>query len=175
MLEINLQSGVSMEIIAAWVFFAILTALLAGRFGRSGFGWFCLALIISPLFAALLLICLPSKAEPPVVRVINEPSALPAASTPRAQERPPQTKKCPDCAELVQVEARICRYCRHEFAPPTSAETAGEAASAVALEVAVAAPQAPKNLTCWKCYQVNAPEAERCQRCGSTNLHPPLR
>jgi hypothetical protein len=24
-------------------------------------------------------------------------------------------KKCPDCAELVKAEARICRLCRHEF------------------------------------------------------------
>jgi len=30
---------------------------------------------------------------------------------------PPEMKKCPECAELVKKEARICPYCRHEFYP----------------------------------------------------------
>lgn len=34
---------------------------------------------------------------------------VPAASPGRP------TKRCPDCAEDVLAEARICRFCRHEF------------------------------------------------------------
>lgn len=26
-------------------------------------------------------------------------------------------KLCPDCAEEVRADARICRFCRHEFEP----------------------------------------------------------
>ncbi|OHT19904.1 hypothetical protein BHE75_01897 [Sphingomonas haloaromaticamans] len=31
-------------------------------------------------------------------------------------------KKCPDCAEIIQADARICRFCRREF-PPVPAAT----------------------------------------------------
>lgn len=33
-------------------------------------------------------------------------------------------KRCPDCAEMVQAEAKICRFCGHSFlsAPDTAPE-----------------------------------------------------
>lgn len=33
-------------------------------------------------------------------------------------------KTCPDCAERVKLAARICRYCRHDFEPPSELESA---------------------------------------------------
>lgn len=27
-----------------------------------------------------------------------------------------QGRKCPECAQLVPTEARVCRYCQHRFA-----------------------------------------------------------
>ena len=105
----------------AWGFFAILVGILAPRFGRSSFGWFMLALIISPLFAGLLLICLPSKAGPPVVRVVTESAVNAEAIASSASTGATAVKKCPDCAETVQADARICRFCRHEFQANPSA------------------------------------------------------
>ncbi len=28
-----------------------------------------------------------------------------------------ERKRCPDCAEFVSVEARICKHCKHPFEP----------------------------------------------------------
>jgi Uncharacterised protein family UPF0547 len=42
-------------------------------------------------------------------------------------EPPPTYKRCPDCAETVRVEARVCRYCGYRF---VSAERPNKAGSA---------------------------------------------
>ena len=72
-----------MEIGAAlWILLALAVGILAAReFGRSGLGWFLLALVLTPL-AGLLLFLLPARRQP-----------------------------CPFCAELVQPAATVCRFC----------------------------------------------------------------
>jgi len=48
-------------IILMWVVFSFAVAIAANANGRTGCGWFFISLIISPLFAILLVIAMPSK------------------------------------------------------------------------------------------------------------------
>jgi hypothetical protein len=47
--------------IVMWLFFSALVGIVADRRKRNGFGWFVLALFISPLFAGLLVLVLPAR------------------------------------------------------------------------------------------------------------------
>ena len=32
--------------------------------------------------------------------------------------RDPKTRHCPDCAEEIAIDARVCRFCGYRLAPP---------------------------------------------------------
>lgn len=86
-------------IIFFWLLFAVVVGMIASSRGRSGFGWFILACLISPLLAGLFLLLssnLATKAERP---------------------NPSTHVKCPDCAELVLAEANVCKHCGCKLVP----------------------------------------------------------
>jgi hypothetical protein len=67
---------------------AIAVGFLASReFGRSGLGWFFLALLFTPLVGLLLFLL------------------------------PPRRRPCPFCGELIQRSAVVCRFCNREVPP----------------------------------------------------------
>ena len=45
-----------------WVGLCIAVALLANRYGRSGFGWFLMSMIVSPLLGFLFVLALGRRA-----------------------------------------------------------------------------------------------------------------
>jgi hypothetical protein len=74
--------------VGLWTLLAIAVGLLASReFGRSGIGWFFLALLFTPLVGLLLFLL------------------------------PPRRRPCPFCGELIQASAVVCRFCGREVPP----------------------------------------------------------
>ncbi len=95
-----------MEILIFWFICAIVTAIIASNKGRSGFLWFLIGAMLG-IFGLILVAALPR---------INEPKPTVAgfeAATPSTHV------KCPDCAELVKKEARVCRHCGCKLTPST--------------------------------------------------------
>lgn len=88
-----------MGVAALWIVFAVVIGIGASARGRSGFGWFLLALVLSPLIAFVLLVLLP---------VVKPDGAVAKPST---------HVKCPDCAELVLNDARVCKHCGCRLVP----------------------------------------------------------
>lgn len=92
-----------MEIVLGWLVFAVVVGIIASSRGRSGFSWFLLACVLSPILAVILVALMPSK------------------KAPSGEELPsPRTHiKCPDCKELVIKDARVCKHCGCRLVPQT--------------------------------------------------------
>ena len=90
-----------MEIVFFWVAVSIAVGVYASGKARSGFGWFCISLFISPLLSAIFLAVLPSLKT---TIDVNAPT-------------PDTHVRCPDCRELVRFDAVKCRYCSCALIP----------------------------------------------------------
>jgi predicted nucleic acid-binding Zn ribbon protein len=106
---------------AIWFVLAIAVGILGSNRGRSGFGWFLIAVITSPLLGLIFLLVLKdlSKKEP-------------ATTGPSAASH----RKCPACAEWVLPEAQVCKHCGAALQPDPGfhARKKQEAAAAASQE-----------------------------------------
>jgi hypothetical protein len=67
-----------MGLVLLWVGLAIVVGVAANTRGRSGFGWFLLAVLISPLISGLLVLALPRVQEVPDVQISHAPHTEPS-------------------------------------------------------------------------------------------------
>ena len=86
-----------MEILLFWLLFSMLCGLVASSRGRSGFGYFVLAIIISPLLCIILVALMPSR---------HNLTATPDTHV-----------KCPDCREIIPRDACVCKHCGCRLRP----------------------------------------------------------
>lgn len=84
-----------------WLVAAIVVGVIASGKGRSGFGWFVLGVLISPLLAGILALVVSSK------KPEREPISVSDGTG----------RKCPMCAEMVRAEAVKCRFCGADLQP----------------------------------------------------------
>jgi hypothetical protein len=85
------------ELFILWLALAIIVAILASKRGRSGILWFLISVVISPLIAGLLVLVLSNQ------------------SLGNKQITVKTHKKCPDCAEFVMRDAKVCKHCGANF------------------------------------------------------------
>lgn len=90
-----------MEIAFFWFVGSIVVGIIAGAKGRSGFIYFVLSLLLSPLLIGILAIALPAAA--------GEQRATPNTHV-----------RCPDCRELVYADAVRCRHCGVKLIPQST-------------------------------------------------------
>ena len=77
--------------IIVWLGLSIVAGVIAANKGRSGFGFFLLALALSPLVGII--------------------AAAAAKTNEQAQVESGEGRKCPFCAEIVKIEAVVCKHC----------------------------------------------------------------
>jgi hypothetical protein len=121
------------EIIFLWFSLSIVAGIIAASKNRHAVGYFLLSLALSPLVGLILAIALPRLSRAGV-----------AVGPTRATHI-----KCPDCAELILIDAKVCKHCGCRLA--SGGIPAGK-------------------IPCPDCRRLNDASDKHCAVCGH-NLH----
>jgi hypothetical protein len=102
------------------VAFGVLSSIAVKKRNRDPANWFLIGLFfgVFGLLAAVLV----DKLENPV----QQPKPSPPSDSQENFDPSLLTKKCPDCAETIKLEARVCRFCQHRFSEDEVQQQVGQ-------------------------------------------------
>lgn len=86
-----------------WILFSVAVGVLAANRGRSGFGFFLLSLVISPLLGLIFALAVKNLAAEAAAKK-DQPSGATHV-------------RCGACAEWVLPEAAVCKHCGAKLEP----------------------------------------------------------
>jgi len=84
-----------MEVFIFWICLSVLAGVIASHKGRSGWWFFFLSVLLSPLVGI-------------IAALVAREDTWEVESRQLASG---DMRKCPDCAELIKRETTVCRYC----------------------------------------------------------------
>ena len=87
-------------LIVIWVLFGIAAAVVMTNKGRSGCGGFALGFLLGPIGLVIALVMGADHRE-----------------MEKAELRSGNMRKCPQCAEVIRLAAKKCRFCGSDVPP----------------------------------------------------------
>lgn len=95
-----------MEVIIIWLAVATVAAYYANQKGRSAVGWFLIGILVSGVALLALWLLPPLGFDDAKSQEIAKKFGVSS-----------RYRKCPECAEVVNLEAVKCKHC-HSSLPP---------------------------------------------------------
>ena len=153
--------------------FSVLSGIVASNKNRDMFGWGIIGFIFG-LFGFIAAIAV-GEAEDATPSSLSQSSRQKSSSserkqTPRSKEKQSASqtfdpdehdKKCSMCAEYIKLEARVCRYCGHEFSKNEVEQQVEEVKEEKGDQVT-------DEWEC-RCGSVNSGEHDLCPECGRSS------